>query len=112
MMEILMQVHVLEQAVERDEPGKITENSYMEGPNEFLFYHSTRNRGCCCLLCRHWTAYRDLRQKKRFLVVYSNGHCNLGERTCVEGHSLKNLQNDPHACNHVCPKFEKISELM
>ena len=112
MMEILTQVQVLEQAVERDEPGKITENSYMEGPDECLFYHSTHDRGCCCLLCKHWTASRDLRQKKRFLVVYSNGHCNLGERTCVEGPSLKNLQNDPHACNHACLKFEKISELM
>ena len=46
MMEILTQVQVLEQAVERDEPGKITENSYMEGPDECLFYHSTHDRVC------------------------------------------------------------------
>ena len=35
-MEILTQVQVMEQAVERDEPGKITENSYMEGSDKCL----------------------------------------------------------------------------
>ena len=107
----LAQEQVLEQIIERDAPGVITENAYQEGQDKFLFYHSTRNRGRCCLLCKHWTAPRDLRQERRYIVVLANGHCRLGERTCVEGRSLRALQQEPHACSHACPKFEKIPEL-
>ncbi len=107
----LTQELVLEQIVERDAPGVITENAYQEGKDKSLFYHSTRNRGRCCILCRHWTAPRDLRQERRYIVVLANGHCRFGEMTCVEGRSLRSLQQEPHACRHICPKFEKIPEL-
>ena len=107
----LTQKQVFAQVAEKDKPGEITENAYPEGADESLFYHSTRNRGRCCLLCRHWTASRDLRQKKRYIVVLANGHCCLGERTCLEGRSLRNLQLDPHVCQNTCQKFEKIPEL-
>ena len=78
-MEELTQRQVLEKVAGRDKPGEITENAYPEGTDGHLFYHSTRGRGRCCLLCRHWTAPRDLRQKRRWLVVLSNGHCRLNE---------------------------------
>ena len=108
----LAQEQVFIQEVKRDKPGIITENNYVEEPNgPFFHYHSTQNRGRCCLVCRHWTAPRDLRQERRRLVILANGHCRLGERTCVEGRSLHNLQHEPHACSHACPKFEKIPEL-
>ncbi len=109
-MESLTQEQILEQVVKRDKPGKITENTFTE--SEPLAYHSTENRGRCCLVCRHWTAPRDLRQERRYIVVLANGHCRLGETTCVEGRSLRVLQHEPHACTHACPKFEKIPELM
>ena len=108
-MESLIQEQILEQVVKRDKLGKITENTYTEC--EPLAYHSTLNRGRCCLLCRHWTAPRDLRQERRYIVVLANGRCRLGEATCVEGRSLRDLQQEPHACTHACPKFEKIPEL-
>ena len=107
----LTQKQVLIQVIEKEKPGEITENAYPEGPDKCLFYHSTRNRGRCCLLCRHWTAPRDLRQKKRYIVVLANGHCCLGERTCLEGRSLHDLQHEPHICQNTCQKFEKIPEL-
>ncbi len=107
----LAQEQIFIQEVKRDKPGVITENAYQEGQDGHLFYHSTRNRGRCCLLCRHWTAPRDLRQERRYIVVLANGHCRLGERTCVEGRTLRALQREPHACRHICPKFEKIPEL-
>jgi len=108
----LTQEQVFIQEVKRDKPGIITENNYVEMPDgPFFHYHSTQNRGRCCLLCRHWTAPRDLRQERRWLVVLANGHCRLGERTCVEGCSLHVLQHESHACTHACPKFEKIPEL-
>ena len=106
----LTQEQVLEPVVKRDKPGRITEYdpATLGKP---LAYHSTRNRGRCCLLCRHWTAPRDLRQERRYLVVLANGHCRLGERSCLEGYSLRDLQQHYHACQHACPKFEKIPEL-
>ncbi len=107
----LTQEQVLEQNVERAASGVITENSFQEEQDKPLFYHSTRNRGRCCLLCRHWTAPRDLRQERCYIVVFANGHCRLGETTCVDGRSLRSLQQKPHACRHSCPKFEKIPEL-
>ena len=108
----LTQEQVFIQEVKRDKPGVITENNYVEMPDgPFFHYHSTRNRGRCCLVCRHWTAPRDLRQERRFIVVLANGHCRLGETTCVEGRSLHGLQHEPHTCKHTCPKFEKIPEL-
>ena len=107
----LTQEQVFIQEAKRDQPGFITENAYQEGQDKSLFYHSTRNRGRCCLVCKHWTAPRDLRQERRWLVVLANGHCRLGERTCVEGRTLRALQQEPHACTHACPKFEKIPEL-
>ena len=108
----LTQTQMLAQVVKRVQPGIITENAYPEGVDGRLFYQSTRNRGRCCLLCRHWTAPRDLRQMRRWLVVLANGHCRLGERTCVEGRSLRSLQHEPHVCRNACPKFERIPELM
>ena len=108
----LTQTQVLVQVVERAKPGIITENAYPEGADGRLFYHSTRNRGRCCLLCRHWTAPRDLRQARRWLVVLANGHCRLGETSCLEGRSLRSLQHEPHVCRNACPKFERIPELM
>ena len=108
----LTQEQVFIQEVKRDKPGVITENNFVEKPDgPFFHYHSTQNRGRCCLLCRHWTAPRDLRQERRWLVVLANGHCRLGETTCVEGRSIRALQRGPHACRHACPKFEKIPEL-
>ena len=107
----LIQEQVLIQEVKRDRPGIITENGHQEGPEGCLFFHSTQNRGQCCLLCRHWTAPRDLRQERRWLVILATGHCRLGETTCVEGRSLRVLQQEPHTCRHACPKFEKIPEL-
>ena len=109
-MQELTQEQTLEQVVERDKPGKITEYD-PASLDQSLAYHSTRNRGRCCLLCRHWTAPRDLRQERRYLVVLANGHCRVGETTCVEGRSLKSLQEEQHVCQHSCPKFEKIPEL-
>ena len=111
-MESLTQEQVLEQRTKRDKPGIITENNYMETSENWLFYHQVRsNRGRCFLVCKHWTAPRDLRQEKRWLVILGNGHCRLGERMCVEGHSIGELQHWPHSCRHTCPKFEKIPEL-
>ena len=110
-MKSLTQELILEQVVKHDKPGRITESTYTERESEYLTYHSTRDRGRCCLVCRHWTAPRDLRKERRWLVVLGNGHCRLGETTCVEGRSLHALQHDQHACRHVCPKFEKIPEL-
>ena len=109
-METLSQEQVLSQRTERDKPGRITEYdpATLGKP---LAYHSTRNRGRCSLLCRHWTAPRDLRQERRYLVVLANGQCRLGERSCLEGYSLRDLQGFSHVCQHACPKFEKISEL-
>ena len=107
----LTQKLLFEQFAEKGKPGEITENAYPEGSDECLFYHSTRNRGCCCLLCRHWTASRGLRQKKRYIVVLANGYCCLGERTCIEGRSLRDLQHEPHVCQNACQKFEIIPEL-
>ena len=108
----LTQEQVFIQEVKRDKPGVITENNYVEMPDgPFFHYHSTRNRGRCCLVCKHWTAPRDLRQERRWLVVLAKGHCRLGERTCVEGRSLRVLQQEPHTCRHACPRFEKIPEL-
>ena len=109
-MQELTQEQTLEQVVERDKPGRITEYD-PASLNKPLTYHSTRNCGRCCLLCRHWTAPRDLRQERRYLVVLANGHCRLGETTCVEGRSLKSLQQEGHVCQNSCPKFEKIPEL-
>jgi hypothetical protein len=108
-MDSLTQEQILEQVVKRDKLGKITENTYTESVP--LAYHSTLNRGRCCLLCRHWTAPRDLRQERRYLVILENGHCRLNERTCVEGHPIGELQREQHVCRHACPKFEKIPEL-
>ena len=108
----LTQEQVFIQEVKRDKPGIITEDTFVEEPDGPPFrYHSTQNRGRCCLVCRHWTAPRDLRQERQWLVVLANGHCRFGERTCVEGRSLHVLQQDPHICRHNCPKFEKIPEL-
>ena len=108
----LTQEQVFIQEVKRDKPGIITEDTFVEEPDGPSFrYHSTQNRGRCCLVCRHWTAPRDLRQERRKLVVLANGHCRFGERTCVEGRSLHVLQQEPHTCRHNCPKFEKIPEL-
>ena len=108
-MEALTQEQKLEQVVKRAKPGIITESTYTEC--EPLTYHSTQNRGRCCLVCRHWTAPRDLRQERRRLVVLEKGNCRLGERMCVEGHSIGELQHWPHSCRHACQKFEKIAEL-
>ncbi len=105
----LMQEQIFLQVARRDRPGKITENAFTEG--EPLVRHSTRNRGRCCLVCRHWTAPRDLQQERRSLVVLRKGRCRLGECVCVEGRSLDELQQEPHSCEHACPKFEKIPEL-
>ena len=107
----LTQKQILEPVVKRDKPGKITEYDPASLGKPAKAYHSTRNRGRCCLLCRHWTAPRDLRQERRYLVVLANGHCRLGETTCVEGRTLRALQQEPHACTHACPKFEKIPKL-
>ena len=107
----LTQEQVFIQEVKRDKPGEITEYDPASLGKPAKVYHSTRNRGRCCLLCRHWTAPRDLRQERRYLVVLENGHCRLGERTCVEGRSLKSLQEEQHVCQHSCPKFETIPEL-
>ena len=108
----LTQEQVIIQEVKRDKPGVITENNYVEMPDgPFFHYHSTQDRSRCCLVCRHWTAPRDLRQERRWLVVLENGHCRFGERMCVEGHSIGELQHWPHSCRHACPKFEKIAEL-
>lgn len=110
----MKQEQVFIQEEKRDKPGLITENSYekLYGKDFVPHYHRTCYRGRCCLLCRHWTAPRDLRQERRYLVVLGNGHCRLGETTCVEGHSLQNLQHDHHSCRNTCPKFEKIPELL
>ena len=42
-------------------------------------YYPTRwlNRRCC-LLCIHYTARRDLRQDKRYIVPLEKGRCRLG----------------------------------
>ena len=42
-------------------------------------YYPTRNLNCrCCLLCIHYTARRDLRQDKRYIVPLEKGRCRLG----------------------------------
>ncbi len=42
-------------------------------------YYPTRNLNCrCCLLCIHYTARRDLRRDKRFIVPLEQGRCRLG----------------------------------
>ena len=42
-------------------------------------YYQTRNLNCrCCLLCIHYTARRDLRQDKRYIVPLEKGRCRLG----------------------------------
>ena len=42
-------------------------------------YYQTRWLNCrCCLLCIHYTARRDLRQDKRFIVPLEQGCCRLG----------------------------------
>ena len=105
----LMQEQILEQVAKREKPGKITENTFTE--DEPLAHHSTHNRGRCCLVCKHWTAPRDLRQERLSLVVLGKGHCRFGEKMCVEGVFLSDLQQQPHSCKHACPKFEKIPEL-
>ena len=57
-------------------------------------YYPTRNLNCrCCLLCIHYTARRDLRQDKRYIVPLEKGHCRLGR-------TLKH-----------CASYERIPEL-
>ena len=42
-------------------------------------YYPTRGLNCrCCLLCIHYTARRDLRQYKRYIVPLEKGGCKLG----------------------------------
>ena len=57
-------------------------------------YYPTRglNRRCC-LLCIHYTARRDLRQNKRYIVPLEKGCCRLG-------HTLEK-----------CASYERIPEL-
>ena len=47
----------------------------------------------CCLLCIHYTARRDLRQGKRFIVPLEQGRCRLGYSAAS------------------CASYERISEL-
>ena len=87
----------------------ISENIYSEAPGSYQEYHPTRNRGRCCLLCQHWTGFRELRQEKRHLLVVSEGQCRLNQVSCLP--TFQELQENPHLCEHKCPKFEKIPEL-
>ena len=58
-------------------------------------YYPTRgfNRRCC-LLCIHYTARRDLRQDKRFIVPLEKGDCRLGctEESCSGYERLPELR--------------------
>ena len=87
----------------------ISENIYRETAEICRQYHPTRNRGRCCLLCRHWSGHRELRQERRHILVISDGCCRLKQLSCLP--SAQELQKSPHHCNHHCAKFEKISEL-
>jgi len=58
-------------------------------------YYPTRglNR-CCCLLCIHYTARRDLRQNKRYIVPLEKGCCRLelAAENCVSYERIPELR--------------------
>lgn len=74
--------------------GKITVAAYPPQRNGvFEEYFSIRVMQKNCLICKHFTAPRDLRQEKRYVVQVDSGRCRLGEKLTT------------------CTKFEKIDEL-
>lgn len=74
--------------------GKITVAAYPPQRNGVVEeYFSVRYMQKDCLVCKHFTAPRDLRQEKRYVVQVDIGRCRVGEK-------LK-----------TCTKFEKIDEL-
>lgn len=75
-------------------PGKITVAEYPPQSNGFeVYYEPILNRKKDCLICKHFTAPRDLRQQKRYVVQIGKGICRLGEKI------------------KTCTKFERIDEL-
>ena len=74
--------------------GKITIAAYPPQRNGVTEeYFGVRWMQKNCLICKHFTAPRDLRQEKRYVVQIDVGFCRLGE-------DIK-----------TCTKFEKIDEL-
>lgn len=74
--------------------GKITVAEYPPVRNGVeVEYVAVRWLKRDCLVCKHFTAARDLRKDKRYVVCLDKGHCRLGETL------------------DKCSKFEKIDAL-
>ena len=50
----------------------------MKPPIPEVYYPTRGLNRRCCLLCIHYTARRDLRQDKRYIVPLEKGRCRLG----------------------------------
>ena len=62
----------------RSEHSLITVAAYPSSKIPEVYYPTRGLNRRCCLLCIHYTARRDLRQDKRYIVPLEKGGCNLG----------------------------------
>ena len=57
-------------------------------------YIRIRDLKRACIICRHWTSRRDLRQDKRYIVELEKGLCKLQKesRSCNSFHKIPELR--------------------
>ena len=57
-------------------------------------YIRIRDLKRACIICRHWTSRRDLRQDKRYIVELEKGLCSLQKdcRSCNSFHKIPELR--------------------
>ena len=75
------------------EKSRVTVAAYPSSKIPEVYYPTRGLNRRCCLLCIHYTARRDLRQNKRYIVPLEKGCCRLG-RTAAN-----------------CASYERIPEL-
>lgn len=60
------------------EKSRVTVAAYPSSKIPEVYYPTRGLNRRCCLLCIHYTARRDLRQDKRYIVPLEKGRCRLG----------------------------------
>ena len=75
------------------EKSRVTVAAYPPSKIPEVYYPTRGINRRCCLLCSHYTARRDLRQNKRYIVPLEKGCCRLG----------RTAEN--------CASYERIPEL-
>ena len=60
-------------------------------PEQYVRIRGLRNP---CLICRHWSSRRDLRNDKRYIVELEHGACRLQKepRSCGSFHKIPELR--------------------